>query len=47
MKIKDHIQTINEIKVVMELDAVPIVNDITLDLNEGSLVILNEGSSCC
>lgn len=47
VKIEDHIQIINGIQVVMEPDAVTVLNNIILDLNEGNLVILNEGSRCC
>ncbi|MBY3621322.1 hypothetical protein CA600_22780 [Paenibacillus sp. VTT E-133280] len=46
-KIEDHIQTINDIQVVIEPERVTILNNIILDLDEGNLVILNEGSSCC
>ncbi|AIQ36010.1 hypothetical protein R50345_16130 [Paenibacillus sp. FSL R5-0345] len=47
MKIEDHIQTINDIQVVIEPEADPVLNNIILDLDEENLVIVNEGSRCC
>lgn len=47
VKIEDHIQTINDIQVVIEPEAVPVLNNLILDLDEGNLVIVNEGSICC
>lgn len=46
-KIEDQVQIINDIQVVIEPEAVPVLNNIILDLDEGNLVVLNEGSSCC
>ncbi|MEK5400349.1 hypothetical protein [Paenibacillus sp. FSL K6-2859] len=46
-KIENHIQTINDIQVVIEPEADSVLNNIILDLDEGNLVIVNEGSSCC
>lgn len=43
----DHIQTINGIQIVMEPNAAPVLENITLDLNDGNLVIQNDGLSCC